>query len=467
MTASPSARRARVLLYNPMSGHGHMDSWLPLFARVLLALGHDVQVLTPGPDAFAARMGAGRTGLADMSHPALEMLPWSTGSGGSGGQDSLAAWADRWADRICFAADRYARRTPESLPAAGMPWSRRLKKRLLHRLLPPLHGLLAGCRDVRNRQDDTNAWFIDPDTMARHLAAAVARASRPPDLVFNLLLDKYRLAPRRWQAAAARMPLPWAGIRFSPLPPQTPEAYYALESLRGICLLDEQRFKEYAAAMPGKTFALLPDVTFAGLPETPSALVQEIRRRARGRRIVFLGGAIRGQKNPARWAGLVRRADPSRWFFVMVGEICRSALTAEDAQALDALLADPPEHFLAQCGYVEDEREFNALIALADVLFAVYRQFPYSSNMLGKAAFFEKPLLAAQGYLVGSRVERDGIGRTVPEDDEAAMLAALEDLAAHPVPAARFAACREALSEAQLGQVLERFVADCLGHGAG
>ncbi|MCA1985198.1 MAG: hypothetical protein LDL27_01825 [Desulfovibrio sp.] len=454
---------ATILLYNPVSGHGHMDSWLPLFARVLLELGYGVQVLTPGPEAFAARMGEA------LRHPALELLPWDARLADA---ETLPARLTRWADRLCLAAARYARRTPESLPAPGMAWSRRQKKRLLQAVLPWAQALLAPLplagwpglrgRDAHALPDDTNAWFFDPETLARHLEVAVAGASRPPDLVFNMVLDRYRLAPRRWRAFAARAPLPWAGIRFSPRPPRTPEAYYGLASLRGICLLDEQRFQDYQAAMPGTRFALLPDVTCAELPAEEPPLVREIRRRARGRRIVFLGGAIRSQKNPARWVGLIRRADPSRWFFVMAGEICRSALDAEDALALDSLLATPPEHVLIHTGYVEDEREFNALIALSDIIFAVYKRFPYSSNMPGKAACFEKPLLAARGYLVGARVERFGVGRTVPEDDEAAMLAALEDLAATPVPAERFAACREALSQARLARVLEDFLRACL-----
>ncbi|GAB7081074.1 diacylglycerol kinase catalytic domain-containing protein [Megalodesulfovibrio paquesii] len=493
-----------ILLYNPVSGHGHADSWLALFARALLEAGFRVQVLTPGREAFVRRMGA------QAGHAGLEVLPWEesllatppakglTGrltrrltrrlTGRRTGQlsnrlaEQLAEQLARYWDRIAFAVDRYVRRTEDSRITPGMPWRRRVKKRLLQSLLPPLRPVLArlplsgwpGLRwaDVATLpEDDTNHWFQDPEALARHLEAALHTAPSPPDLVFHMFLDKLRHAPRRWQAFARRISrisqtprasLPWAGIRFLPPPPSPPEAFYALDSMRGTCLLDAALTRDYAAAMPHKCFAALPDITFAELPDHEPELAATIRARARGRRIVFLGGAIRSQKNILRWEELIHRADPARWFFVMVGEICRDALDGDELQAADRLLLQPPEHLFVRPGYLEDEREFNALIALTDVIFAAYNQFPYSSNMLGKAAQFGKPLLAAKGYLLGNRVERFGIGRTVAEDDSAAMLSALEHMAVSPVPEEQFSACRDALSASRLSDVLQSFIHQCL-----
>ena len=49
--------------------------------------------------------------------------------------------------------------------------------------------------------------------------------------------------------------------------------------------------------------------------------------------------------------------------------------------------------------------------------------------MPGKAAAFNKPILVAEGYLMGDRVSKYGIGLTVPENDVGAMMGAITTLA--------------------------------------
>jgi hypothetical protein len=91
-------------------------------------------------------------------------------------------------------------------------------------------------------------------------------------------------------------------------------------------------------------------------------------------------------------------------------------------------LNSKPENLLIHAEYLPDERQFNEVIALSDVLFAVYRKFSISSNMPGKAAAFDKPILVAEGYLMASRVNQYQIGLAVQEDDANQMLQALADL---------------------------------------
>ena len=449
-----------VLLYNPLSGHGHLDSWLAMFARLLLQRGHGVQVLTPGPQALLDRLA--QDGLTQ--HPALRLLDWDAARESPSRVRRLL--------KICrTVAEGYHQRTPASIPTPDMPPVRRLKKHLLQCVVPPVYGLVSPWLPPRDAWDalppfdmqDVAAGLLDPAQAARRIAAAVANAPHPPALVCVMYMDMFSLSPARWQAWEQLCPLPWTGVRFVPSAPERLEPYYSLRSLRGMCLLDERERDAYAAALPGRHFALLPDTTFSSLPEVEPPLAATIRDRARGRRVVFLGGSIGGQKNLARWEGLIRRADPARWFFVMVGEVHAHSLNAEEAAALERLTAAPPEHFLAHAAYLDDERDFNAVIAASSVIFAVYKRFAISSNMPGKAAALERPILAASGFLMGDRVTRYGIGRAVPEDDEAAMLAALEDLAAHPVPPARFAAYRADFSQDRLADVLTAHVRQCLG----
>jgi hypothetical protein len=254
-----------------------------------------------------------------------------------------------------------------------------------------------------------------------------------------MYMDLYRPDELGWAPFAQVNKLPWAGIRFVPSPvldattnaPLAPtEAYYQLPSLAGMCFLDEPLCQQYIERLPQKAFGYLPDITETSLPAQQSEVVTEIKRRAAGRKIVFLGGTIGSNKNLSRWFELIALANPSQWFFVQIGEVHEQNLSAEDLAGYQQALKAMPEHVHIKTEYLPDERVFNEVIAASDILFAVYRKFSISSNMLGKAAAFEKPILVAEGYLMGERVNQYQIGLAVPEENPKQMLEALEALAA-------------------------------------
>jgi len=108
---------------------------------------------------------------------------------------------------------------------------------------------------------------------------------------------------------------------------------------------------------------------------------------------------------------------------------------------------------------------FNEVIQASDVIFAVYRDFKVSSNMPGKAAAFNKPILVAKGYLMGERVTNYGIGATVAEDDVLGMLSALNSLIDNPnLMAKNFEAYRQDFSVEALSDHLIGFLKNCMAH---
>ena len=50
-------------------------------------------------------------------------------------------------------------------------------------------------------------------------------------------------------------------------------------------------------------------------------------------------------------------------------------------------------------------------------LFAAYRNFTGSSNLLTKAAAYGKPILVSQGACMGRRISEYGIGIAIPEEN--------------------------------------------------
>ena len=374
-----------ILLYNPISGHGHLDSWNALFVEFLLEAGWQVASLSMAADDLRERLQ--RQQLA--AHPNLRILEW---------------------------------RAPK----------RSLYQRVRSKLFRLSRQLISDA--VTNEVDaaklkNLEASYLQPHEFAQRVADATLQLGRKPSFVFNMYMDLYRDDQLGWRPFAEMHDLPWAGIRFVPSPTPPSEAYYQLSSLKGMCFLDEQVRQDYAAHMSQKVFEYLPDVTDINMPAEETSFATDITRRAAGRKIVFMGGTIGGKKNLSQWYTLIDLANPAEWFFVQIGEVHEQTLGFEDLSAYRHVQLAPPENLFMHAQYLPDERTFNEVIALSDIIFAVYRKFSISSNMPGKAAAFEKPILVAEGYLMGARVNKYQIGLTVPEDDAAQMLQALTVLA--------------------------------------
>lgn len=457
-----------VLIYNPISGHGHLDSWNALFVGLLLERGFRVLALTPDRMALETRL----TQRKLLDHPRLHVLDW----------DSPPSWPRLklrirriWQWWLVY-GHNYANKRPETRVTPGMPIYARVKKRVFQILVPLLfrlsrafHALYRKTRGVKQTSgdpgDSSEISYLDPVDMARRINAALMTSPWRPDCMFNMYLDMYKTDLESWRQFAGICRLPWGGIRFVPSDAPPREGYYALPSLRGVCFMDEAVCRNYSACISDKRFQYLPDVTNTELPEGPSPLVGEILHRAARRKIVFLGGFIGGQKNIARWRELISLADPRRWFFIQVGEIHANTFNSDEILAFERLVTAPPENVFLYTEYLLDERDFNAVIQIADVLFAVYRNFHISSNMLSKAAYFKKPIMACQGVLMGRQVEQFGIGVTVPEQDSTMMHVALERLVAFPPSDQCYANFRAHYSAAKLASHLESFIGCCLeGH---
>lgn len=439
-----------------------------MFIAILLGKGWEVLALTPDVPALLSRLA--QKGMDNSPH--LHVLDHNA-SVSDMGRSALRARLQRaWQWWNVFGSRYYYRRSG-SETRADMPFLIYWKKRLFQKVVPFLfrasyflyarYHQICKSQEVSNDCEEHEAGYLKPVDFATRILAALQKSPLKPELVFNMYMDMYMSSTGSWNKFAALNRLPWVGIRF--VPADIPvERYYELSSLRGMCFLDENICRIYQEKIPNKSFVYLPDVTETALPDQPSALAQEIRQRAAGRKIVFMGGSIGAQKNLARWYELIELADPRQWFFVQIGEVHWAALTKEDTIALEKVMSCSPENILLRDEYLPDERAFNDIIRTSDVIFAVYRDFRISSNMLNKAAAFKKPILVADRHLMGERVQRYGIGKTVPQDDANQMYDAMMSLD----EAATFNDCFERYSKdfgiSKLDINLTRFIERCIGN---
>ena len=374
-----------VLLYNPITGHGHLDSWLELFIEILLKNDFRVLVITPDVNALSNRLN--HKGLD--KHRCLQILPWKK-------IFSLQSYLRKSWDFWVYFGERYYYGHEGSRIVDGMSLGMRIKKKFYQIVVPSLFltsKYLHACyRKIYPRSKDIEETGLDPMEFSIRVEYGIKKAKWKPDFLLNLYMDMFKTSIDSWNRFSAKCSLPWGGIRFVPMA-EPIEGFYSVPSLRGMCFLDEKISNVYSQKIPNKIFPFLPDITNTILPKEQPHIIQEIRHKANGRKIIFFGGSLGGQKNISRWLEVVSLADPQKWFFLLIGEVYYNTLTKEDREAFSFLLKNPPKNVFIFSKYIPDESIFNALINSSDIIYAVYRDFKFSSNMLGKSAFLENPIL--------------------------------------------------------------------------
>jgi len=421
--------RPGVLLYNPISNEGHLDSWHVLFIETFLTAGWKVVPVSTDPQGL--RLKLERKGL--WQHPQL-VWPKGLEEASSSLFKNAFGLCRRGFRKLSQLFDSTEQRTQRALAAR----------------------------------------FLDPQAFKNDVDRALAQHGSDIGLILNMYVDGYLAQSPSWKGAVFTesassdilQTIPWAGLCITPERlgenQQTTPDCYALAQYRGTCFLQEDATQAYQHSFPDKNFAFLPDITDTDLPTEPNALAIKIKQRAAGRKIVFLGGSIGKQKNLVQWANLICNADPKKWYFVQIGRISHNNLSKEDEQALAILDQRKPENLYIHAEYLPDETSFNAILADADIIFAVYRDFYRSSNMLSKAAYFEKPILVSAGCLMGERVARYGIGLAVASTSAPEILAGLDATLHIDDLKSKFAAYRAVFNRGEFDRSLMSFATRCL-----
>ena len=424
-----------IVLYNPISHEGHLDSWHLLCADLLLRAGWGVVMLTTDPRQIQIK--STQRGLNTYDRFVLMGTKPPT----EGTRSKLRDMVKRFDSHL----DKHL-----------------VGKGLAGQFLSSLRRLATTLRRVRQSLP-ANTWVthIDPGLFESHANFAISAHQVKVRAVFNMYIDAYSLDPTAWADFALTNGVPWMGLSITPRQGSV-EPYYADPSYKGTCFLDSAVCKQYSCVLPNKHFAYLPDITETALPVTMSPLAHEILPRARGRLIVFMGGSIGRQKNLACWYGLIKQADPQVWFFLQVGRLNKNNLTKDDEAALLEVQRNTPENLFVNAEYINDEQFFNELISISSVVFAVYRNFERSSNMLSKAAAFGKPIVVSDEFLMGERVRRYGIGQVVHQDDVLQMYQALQQCRLSPPLESAYATYREDFCEAAMQKALDQFMRTCL-----
>lgn len=320
---------------------------------------------------------------------------------------------------------------PEEMPSllSSSPAARNADA--LARIMPAERCRMAGQITLRPR------WLQRWQQQASHfhgIRRAIrrweAKHNRRVDLVFFACI--YEPQFTSFRTGCPVFGYDWAGLNLHARrlaeTEQAQNAFDAFKSprLRGVAVLDEALEDDFVHRTRGKRVVTFPDLTDTSLPswdDPESGLARKVLEFARGRPVVSLLGHLRWSKG---FEAFTRAAADPRLrdvLFFVGGEVSWDGVAADVRRELMTAWERLPNVY-AHLQRI-DERPFNAVLAASDIVYAAYIDFPFSSNVLTKAAFFEKPIIVSKGHLMGARVERYRLGVTVPQLDTNAVVEAI------------------------------------------
>ena len=398
-----------------------MDSWCGLIAKVLVDRGYKVFILTPGAPEHGFVHSQDKTSATE-----IEYLEWK------------------------FSVAERLRLTVISVLSR----------------LPMILDFLIKARQSRRGgrlgqvQSRSSSGDVHPKSFEYHVNWAMRQRRVSPDLILNLYLDVYRSDKPSWSSIKIDRNIPFAGLRFVG-DGEGEDGVCTANGFRGIALFEESMYRKYNSRYKNLRVIQLPDITNTEFDSVNKYEMKQVQELAKNRTVVFLGGSIGGNKNIGKFVEVISMMDPDHWFFLVIGKVDKTTFTEFDLVEYDKIESGVFKNVLLIDQYIESESIFNGYIYASDIVYAVYRNFEFSSNMLMKASGFHKPIVVSDRYEMGRRVNSARIGCTVNEDDASSIAYGLKQALEKPINAEQFIAHNKSNSIDVFGNLLQDFVEDC------
>lgn len=227
---------------------------------------------------------------------------------------------------------------------------------------------------------------------------------------------------------------PWTGLyfnsRFFRLPgtilpyharTSCPERIFSLPSCNGVAVLDPKAIPALGCFLGTmKRVVLFPDFTDAGKENNSTdqsfSLASKIRRFREGCPVISLTGHLQRTKGLHSFTKAACDSRLRDTTFFLGGEINWNEISAEEKLWLLQAWESTP-NMTTHLQWLSSEAVLNQVIAASDIVYAVYDDFPNSSNILTKAALLRRPVIVGEGHLMAELVRDYELGEVVRSDD--------------------------------------------------
>jgi len=205
-----------------------------------------------------------------------------------------------------------------------------------------------------------------------------------------------------------------------------PEKIYCHPNLHSVAVMDEAAMPYMSRIALDRPVSFFPDFIDEA-PAEKGPIVEAMLKLAAGRPIIGSLGHLQPSKGVATMGYAALDPANAGFAFAFIGQLSGGFSKEEDAMI--ERLKTAPNVFM-HLESIASDAQFNGLMQACDVVFAGYHDFPHSSNIMGKAAEFKKPVIVSDGYLMAERARRYGSGEVVPQKDPKSLTAALHRILA-------------------------------------
>jgi hypothetical protein len=264
-------------------------------------------------------------------------------------------------------------------------------------------------------------WYQAKKTISQ----VITMVGHEPDLVLFNWVDSYLSRYIPTLLIDIIFPYPWFGICFQPkLQKEVLEfksshffnfhKIFKAVHCQGVGVLDGDQNTKLQLQLNKKVITF-PDITDEAKPDVNFFVALDIKKKAKGRKVVGLLGSLNKRKGLLTLLKASQQPCNEQYFFAFIGQLSHYMLQPEELEYIQKIKKLNPSNCYFHFELIPDEPQFNALVNTCDILFAAYENFPYSSNILTKAAVFNKLIIASNGYCIGKRVRQFQMGLTIEE----------------------------------------------------
>lgn len=215
----------------------------------------------------------------------------------------------------------------------------------------------------------------------------------------------------------------WSGIYFNPKPYRLkqlklnvdpkflePDYLFRSENCVGVCVLD--RFiTEPLKSRVYKKIVVFPEISDVNIQKKELNFCKQIKEMALGRVVVGLLG-VENNEGITALIRLIKKVDIDKYFFVFAGKLDFSLMDEKQREEVELFMNDHAPNILFILQPLDDE-EINQIYKEIDISYLYFYNYISSNNLLTKAAYYQKPILANKDFCVGDTVKKFKIGLSV------------------------------------------------------
>jgi glycosyltransferase involved in cell wall biosynthesis len=269
---------------------------------------------------------------------------------------------------------------------------------------------------------------------------------KQPDLVFFAWLDSYIGGYLPVTLIDWQFPFLWSGLYFHPrhlralngngttrkwhFPP--PVSFLAKSKwVSSVAVLDAGILGLLRVKLQGKQAVVFPDFTDELPPSQNCLLAEQVKSKAKGRKIIGMVGGLSRRKGLLTLIRIVRQSVRRDWYFMFAGVLLEQTFSKDELTEIQLFFESQLDECFFHLDRIPDDAQFNAAVNVCDVIFAMYENFPHSSNLVTKSAIYGKSILVSSGGYMEEVVRDYKLGESVPAGDVPAALSALNRLTAN------------------------------------